>query len=127
METSEDRRNQRLQERRERMAEILKRRKSSRPIMRRVSMYGQLTVSGDGEIVIPIRGGKPQQAEASFIGDPPPPMGCGPVLPDELTVILEKVSRSPLWQLRLTWDIKSGGIRELEWGVKVLMAGKRLR
>ena len=85
-------------------------------------MFGELTVSGEGEIIIPIRGGKPEGAEANFVGGNMmfSKMGCGPITEDELTVTLEKKNPFPIWQVRLSWNIRSGNIRGLEWAVKVI-------
>jgi hypothetical protein len=113
----EEKRKKRLEEIRNRIKQRIKPVKHND---RKVTMFGELTVSGEGEIVIPIRGGRPMEAESHFIGEVPPKMGCGPITSDELTVSLEKMGIFPLWQVRLGWNVKSGNIRGLAWSVKVL-------
>lgn len=86
----------------------------------KLTMHGELTVSGTGEIIIPLRGDKPEDVTASFVGAPPPKIGCGPIVDDEVTITLERLLPFPIWQVRLSWNIGSGNIRGLEWSVNII-------
>lgn len=121
MSGTQERRDRREEKRARRRLERRKRRiKAQKHAVRRTILYGNLTVSGEGSILIPIRGGTPTEAEARFIGARSRKMGCGPITEDQLEVSLEKKSPFPLWSVRLSWDIRSGNVRDIEWRVKVL-------
>lgn len=77
--------------------------------------YGTMTVSGDGEIKIPTRG-RPLEVQVSFSDPPPPPPVCGPAIDDEVEIEIEHFAHPfPLWVVKISWEIHSGGAREIYW------------
>lgn len=87
---------------------------------RTVVYYGVLTVCGTGTLKIPCRG-RPWEVEVSFSDPCPPKPGCGPC--DEDTVDIEidhLIHPFPLWAVKISWEIKSGNIREITWKATVI-------
>jgi hypothetical protein len=85
-----------------------------------VTYSGTLTVSGSGEMTIPCRG-RPLEVEAGFSDPVPPKPGCGPSGDDLVEIELDRMKKPfPLWAVKISWDIKSGNIREISWSVKVV-------
>ena len=81
--------------------------------------YGSLTVSGTGFITIPCRG-HPWEVEVSF-SDPLPPGPCGPVIDDTVEIEIEQTLKPfPLWGIKISWEIKSGSVREIAWRATVI-------
>ena len=85
--------------------------------------YGTLTVSGDGNIKIPCRG-RPLEVEVSFSDSAPPKPGCGPQTDDTVEIEIDQLLRPfPLWAIKISWDIKSGNVREISWKATVVRGG----
>lgn len=83
-----------------------------------ISYYGSLTVSSNGIIKIPCRG-RILEVEVSFSDIPP--SGCGPTPVDTLDIEIEQlVHPFPLYAVKITWDINTGGVREIEWRATVI-------
>jgi hypothetical protein len=82
--------------------------------------YGVLTVNDTGEIKIPVRG-RPLEVQVGFSDPTPPPSSCGPVTPDVVDIEIDHLhSPFPLWAIKISWDINSGGIREIAWRATVV-------
>ena len=91
-----------------------------RHVKRPATISGKITVSGEGQIVLPIRGHKPKMVRVGFTDDPGPRMGCGPTTEDQLDACVRKLGPFPIWSVCISWNIQSGDFRELEWSVMVL-------
>ena len=82
--------------------------------------YGVLTVAGEGSLKIPCRG-RPWEVEVGFSDNTPPKLGCGPQTDDEVEIEIDHLGKPfPLWAIKISWNIKSGNVREISWRATVV-------
>ena len=87
-------------------------------------LYGSLTVSGFGTIKIPCRG-RPLEIAVGFSDPLPLPSGCGPIEEDTVDIAIDQLLKPfPLWAIKISWDIKSGNVREIVWDATILQGGR---
>ena len=84
-----------------------------------VQITGEITAfAGAGSVQIPVRG-IPQTYMAVFV-TALPPVGCGPIVVDDLTITSVRLRRViPIYALRIDWNIRSGSPRDILWGSTV--------
>ena len=116
--TVRDRIKKRLAQSKERRRVMREERLQISRAKRRTTLSGSLAVCGSGTLDIPVRG-IPKKVEAYFAGEVPMRMSCGPTVDDRLEIGMQRKFPFNLWEIHISWEIASGGVRELEWSVEV--------
>ena len=75
-------------------------------------------VSGTGSVNIPFRQ-QPTAVKCSFVEQPSPNPGCGPINNDTCAAVIKNIGSQhrPRWIVAISWDIQSGGTRTLQFDI----------